>query len=105
MQKSEPLVFSFDFGTQSVRAMLVNKKGKIVSLVREKYLPPYYSKQLGYAEQSFDTYYKYACIASNKLLEMNKKLFDDIICVTITTIRDTFTCTDESGNPLKDFIL
>lgn len=51
MPNTEPLVFSFDFGTQSVRAMLVDKDGKIVSLVREKYNPPYYSKKIGYAEQ------------------------------------------------------
>jgi sugar (pentulose or hexulose) kinase len=105
MPNTEPLVFSFDFGTQSVRAMLVDKDGKIVSLVREKYNPPYYSKKIGYAEQSFDTYYKYACIAAKSLKEKNKKLFDQIICVTITTIRDTFTCTDEKGKPIRDFIL
>src|SRR5574344_2322253 len=105
MPNTEPLVFSFDFGTQSVRAMLVDKEGKIISLVREKYNPPYYSKEIGYAEQSFDTYYKYACIAAKKLKEENKEIFDNIICVTITTIRDTFTCTDEKGKPLRDFIL
>ena len=105
MPNTEPLVFSFDFGTQSVRAMLVDKDGKIVSLVREKYNPPYYSKKIGYAEQSFDTYYKYACIAAKSLKEKNKKLFDQIICVTITTIRDTFTCSDEKGKPIRDFIL
>jgi sugar (pentulose or hexulose) kinase len=105
MDNTEPLVFSFDFGTQSVRAMLVDKHGKIVALERQKYHPAYYSSQIGYAEQSFDNYYKYACIASNKLKEANKKLFDNIICVTITTIRDTFTCTDENGKPLRDFIL
>lgn len=105
MNNTEPLVFSFDFGTQSVRAMLVDKCGKIVALVREKYLPPYYSKKIGYAEQSFDTYYKHACLASNKLKEQNKELFENIICVTITTIRDTFTCTDEKGNLIRDFIL
>jgi sugar (pentulose or hexulose) kinase len=52
--------------------MLVDKCGKIVALVREKYLPPYYSKKIGYAEQSFDTYYKHACLASNKLKEQTK---------------------------------
>lgn len=100
-----PLVLTFDFGTQSVRAMLVDKKGKILSIKKEKYEEPYYSKEMGYCEQSFETYWSYACKASKLLKEEMKDLWDNIICVTVTTFRDTFTCTDEKGKPIRDFIV
>ncbi len=101
----DPLVLTFDFGTQSVRAMLVDKKGKILAIRKEKYDIPYYSKKMGYCEQSFDTYWKFACLASNGLKEDAGKLWDDVKCVTVTTIRDTFTLTDDMGVPLRDFII
>ena len=38
-----PLVLTFDFGTQSVRAALTNKKGEIEAIVKRVYKPePYY---------------------------------------------------------------
>lgn len=105
MESKEPLVLTFDFGTQSVRAMLVDKKGKILSIVKTKYQPPYYSKKLGYAEQSFDLYWESACSTCQALKKQANDLWDQIICVTVTTFRDTFTCTDENGKPIRDFML
>ncbi|HOP56883.1 MAG TPA: FGGY-family carbohydrate kinase [Bacillota bacterium] len=101
----DPLVLTFDFGTQSVRAMLVDKKGKILVIRKEKYDIPYYARKMGYCEQSFDKYWFFACKASLGVKEISGKLWDDIASVTVTTIRDTFTCTDESGKPLRDFII
>lgn len=101
----EKIIITFDFGTQSIRCALVNNKGQILGIVQEKYEEAYYSSKVGYAEQSFNTYYKYACIASKRLKELYPDLFDKAIGVTHTTFRDTFTLTDEKGNPLRDFIL
>jgi sugar (pentulose or hexulose) kinase len=59
----DKLVITFDFGTQSVRCMIINQKGEILAQDKEKYTPAYYSTKIGYAEQSFEKYYEYACIA------------------------------------------
>ena len=101
----DKIILTFDFGTQSVRCMLVNEKGRILSLKQKKYVEPYYSLKLGYCEQSFDVYWSYACEASKALKEENPELFDKAIGVTVTTFRDTYTPTDENGKPLRDFIV
>ena len=101
----DKLVITFDFGTQSVRCMIINQKGEILAQDKEKYTPAYYSTKIGYAEQSFEKYYEYACIASKKVKEMAPDLFDKAIAVSTTTFRDTFTTCDKDGNPTRDFIL
>lgn len=99
------LIITYDFGTQSARCMIVDQKGNILAIDKEKYKEPYYSLKMGYCEQSFDVYWEYACKASQALKENNKELFDKAIGVTVTTFRDTYTCTDENGKPIRDFIL
>ena len=101
----DKIIIVFDFGTQSTRCMLINSKGEILAQEKEKYEPAYYTTKLGYAEQSFDNYYGYACKASLKVKEKNKELWDKAIAVTSTTFRDTFTTTDKDGKPTRDFIL
>ena len=46
---SKPLVLTFDIGTQSTRAMLVDSQGNIVIEKQKKYEKPYYSKEPQYA--------------------------------------------------------
>lgn len=102
---SERIILTFDFGTQSTRCMLVTSEGRIIGIQKEKYQEPYYSKQLGYCEQSFKVYWDYACLASKRLKEMYPDEFMKAEGVTVTTFRDTFAPTDEKGNPLRDFII
>lgn len=101
----EPLVLTLDFGTQSVRAALVSKKGEIVALEKKPYNPCYYSKQSGYAEQNPDFYYDYAIECLKKLSEKNNDLFKNVVGSTITTFRDTAVLLDENNKPVRDSIL
>ena len=39
-----PLVLTFDIGTQSLRAVLVDDMGEIVYKVQKKFSKPYFSK-------------------------------------------------------------
>ena len=64
----EPLILTIDFGTQSVRAGLFNKKGETVALEKVKYNPPYHSPKPGYAEQDPDYYFETLCKATNELV-------------------------------------
>ena len=52
--EKEPLVLTLDFGTQSVRASLINKQGETVYVARKTYEPVYFSNKKGYAEQHAD---------------------------------------------------
>ncbi|MDM8310883.1 FGGY-family carbohydrate kinase [Clostridium cadaveris] len=101
----EPLILTFDLGTQSMRGMLVDKSGNIVSMVQHKYVQPYFSRKPGWAEQKPEFYYKTLCEIGKELKEKNENGYDDVIAVTLTTIRDSCICLDKNYNPLTDVIL
>lgn len=100
-----PLVLTFDIGTQSTTAMLVDNQGNIVIKKQKKYDKPYYSKDIQYAEQRADFYWEALCEVSLSLKEDSGELWKDIIAVTCTTIRDSCVCVDKYGEPLRDLIL
>ncbi|TAH74984.1 MAG: carbohydrate kinase [Anaerolineaceae bacterium] len=100
-----PLILTFDLGTQSMRGMLLNNQGQIVQLVQHKYETPYYSKNPGWAEQRADFYFDTLCSISKELKEKSPNGYDDVIAVTMTTIRDSSLCLDEHYEPLRDVIL
>jgi len=100
-----PLILTFDVGTQSTRAMLVDKHGHIVDICKCNYEKPYFSTVEGYAEQKPDFYFEYMIKACNGLKEQAKELMDNIIGVTVTVIRDTVLCLDKNNKPLRDVIV
>lgn len=102
---SIPLVLTFDIGTQSARAMLVNPSGDIVLKAQKKFNPPYFSIQTNWAEQNPDFYWNSVCEVSKALKNGAPNLWNDIIAVTCTTIRDSCVCVDADGKPLRDMIL
>lgn len=101
----EPLVLTFDIGTQSIRASLCNKEGQFPAFVQIRYEKPFLADFPGQAEQVPDFYYTMLCKASLQLKEKAASLFDDIIAVTLTTIRDTLLCLDKDKKPLRNMIL
>lgn len=101
----EPLILTFDIGTQSMRAMLVNKKGDIIDLEQMRYERPYISRNPGWAEQRPDFYFDNLCIVAKALSDKCKTLMEGVIAVTMTTIRDTALCLDKNNKPLKDIVL
>lgn len=100
-----PLILTFDVGTQSTRGMLVDKSGNIVALKQIKYKEAYYSKNKDWAEQRPDFYYETICEVSKALKKKNASLYKDIIAVTTTVFRDSTICLDENNEPLRDMIL
>lgn len=102
---SIPLVLTFDIGTQSARAILVNPSGDIVLKAQKKFNPPYFSKIPNWAEQRPDFYWDAICEVSLALKDRAGDLWNDIIAVTSTTIRDSSICVDKNGKPLRDMIL
>ena len=100
-----PLVLTFDIGTQSARCLLVGKDGGFEDMEQKKYDVPYFSKNPGWAEQSPDFYYDTIAGLSKALLERNADKKDRIIAVCLTCIRDTVLCLDKEKHPLRDIIL
>lgn len=101
----EPLILTLDFGTQSVRAGLFNKKGEAVALIKEKYNPPYHSPKTGYAEQDPNYYFEMLCKATNKLVNENKEKMNDVLGIVMAFFRDSVVCLDKDNNVLRPAIL
>ncbi|MDD2434165.1 MAG: FGGY-family carbohydrate kinase [Bacilli bacterium] len=101
---SNPLILTFDCGTQSTRALLVDKKGNVVAKEQEKFAP-YYSTKPGYAEQHPSVYWNALVKVSKLIHEHNPELVKEIKAVTVTTIRDTFVCVDKNIEPLRDIMV
>ena len=71
--ENKPIALTLDFGTQSVRASLIDTDGNICLIVKETYDPPYFSTQKGYAEQDPDFYWGVALKCLKKLAQDGKK--------------------------------
>ena len=102
---NNPLVLTIDLGTQSIRAMLIDKSGAILYKTQHSYAKPYYSLHPEWAEQKPDIYWNALCDVTHRLKESANNDWNNIIAVTLTTIRDTCLCVDRDGKPLRDFIL
>ncbi len=100
-----PLVLTIDLGTQSARAMLVDKAGDVLCKIQHPFEQPYYSRQPGWAEQKPEVYWDAICGICQRLKAEAQNVWGELIAVTITTIRDTCLCVDENGEPLRDVIL
>lgn len=101
----EPLILTIDFGTQSVRAGLYNKKGEALALEKEKYDPPYFSNKPGYAEQDPDFYFDSLCRCTNRLVKEHSDLIPDVLGISMAFFRDSVVVVDKEGKPLRPCIL
>ena len=102
---SEPLMLVFDVGTQSVRAVLIDRNGEIAALSQNVYEQPYYSLHPNWAEQRPDFYFEHMCVVSQRLRDQAPEAFARIAGVTVTVFRDTTVCMGADGKPLRDCIL
>jgi sugar (pentulose or hexulose) kinase len=105
MKTIDPLILTIDLGTQSVRAVLVDKDGNIRNKTQHKYENPYYSAHPGWAEQKPEVYWNAVCDITRRLKTEAAGVWGNIIAVTLTTVRDTCICVDKDGKPLRDFIV
>lgn len=101
----EPLILTFDIGTQSVRAILAQKDGNFLDKEQYTYEEPYLSAEPFFAEQTPNFYYDALCRVSKAILGRNPDALKSIIGVTVTTIRDTVLCLDKDNEPLGNIIV
>lgn len=98
------LILSIDCGTQSLRTIIFDKKGKMLAFSKESFVP-YFSHKSGYAEQEVSVYYNTLCKACLRLKRNYSELFNQIAGVVVTTQRDTSIVIDKNGKPLRPAIL
>ena len=103
MKSSDDLILSIDFGTQSVRSVLIDLEGNVLQLARVE-IEPYFSVAPGWAEQ-YPEYFR------DKMFESLRKLFsetsynkDRIKAVTLTSQRSTLINLDSEGKSLRPAI-
>ena len=102
----ERIVLTFDVGTQSSRALLINNRGKILGKGQQKHEPPYVSREPDWAEQDAEFYYVHICQSARELKKaVEEGVWERIEAVSITTIRDTVVCVDKEGVPLRPAIV
>ena len=97
-------ILAIDNGTQSVRAMIVDLRGNLVSKVKVP-LVPYHSPEPGWAEQDPDYYWQNLCAACRQLWQETEVPKEAIAGVALTTVRNTWVNVDRQGRPLRPAIV
>lgn len=100
----EPTLLAIDCGTQSLRALLFDRKGHLLDKVKLEY-EPYTSPHPGWAEQDADLYWRSLCEACQALKARSPEAFARIQGLGLTTQRDTIVFVDGTGRPLRPAIL
>ena len=103
--KLEPLVLTLDFGTQSVRALIIDKLGNTLACVKEPYEQAYFSIKTGYCEQYPSYYWDKLCKVCKKLTKEQKELMNRVKCISMTCFRDTSVLLDENNEVIRPSIL
>jgi sugar (pentulose or hexulose) kinase len=102
---NNPLVLTIDFGTQSVRAIIFNKKGEAQAMSKKRYEPTYFSNKPGQAEQDSKYYWKRMCEATQELTQKHPELIKQIVASSLTCFRDTAVLLDEKLQIVRPSIL
>lgn len=106
MENNEPLVLTLDCGTQSVRALLFDKNGTLLSSSQEHFTPPYTSPKPGWAETDPYMWWDKLSFASIHLKNsVSSTVWNRIEAVSLTTQRDSQLCLGEDKEPLRPAIL
>lgn len=103
--ENEKLVLTIDFGTQSVRALIINDKGETKAMEKVPYDKPYFSVKPGFAEQHPEYYWEKMKVATQALAVKTPELLAKVSALGITTFRDSAVLLDENYQPLRPAIL
>ena len=97
-------VLAIDFGTQSVRAIIVDEHGTIIAKGQQP-TPAYQTPQPGQAELAPDSYWQALTAACASLWQHSPVPASALSAVTLTTQRGTMFCLDAAYKPLRPAII
>jgi sugar (pentulose or hexulose) kinase len=100
----EDTLLAVDCGTQSLRAMLFTRAGRLVAKEKVDY-EPYFSLHPGWAEQDPRVYWGALCAAALALKARSGPAFARIQGVGVAALRNTPVLVDEAGEPVRPAIL
>ncbi|RMJ06385.1 Xylulose kinase [Marinobacter litoralis] len=100
----DSLILAIDNGTQSVRALLFDKRGNLVGKGKQE-IEPYFSDQPGWAEQHPEYFWENLGLACDALWRSTEAKPEQVRGVTVTTQRGTVINLDKNGNPLRPAII
>jgi sugar (pentulose or hexulose) kinase len=101
---SDELLLAIDCGTQSVRALIVDLKGNIVAK-RQQALEAYVSPQEGWLEHDAEAFWQASAAVCRDLWAERTELKARVKGLAVTTQRGSLTLVDQSGKPLRPFII
>lgn len=101
---NKDLILSIDNGTQSLRALIYDLKGQLLSKERVEF-EPYFSEMPGWAEQQPKIFWESLCKACHGVWAKNGEYKERIAGVALTTQRGTVINLDKNGKPLRPAIL
>ena len=102
---NEPLILTMDFGTQSVRVALFDKRGYMVAMKKKDYDQPYFSLQPNWAEKEPYEYYQDLCLCTKELARENPSSMKNIKGITLTCFRDTAVLLDQHMKVIRPSVL
>ena len=97
-------LLAIDNGTQSVRALLFDPRGRLLAKQRVP-IEAYYSTAPGLAEQNPQVFWDAVCAACRGLLAQPEVQKESIAAVSLTTQRSTVINVDAQGVPLRPAIV
>lgn len=101
---TQDILLAIDNGTQSVRALLFDLRGRLLAYTQVP-IEPYYSSQPGYAEQDPEVYWQTIAQACQQLWQKTDIPRSAIAGVGLTTQRSTVINVDKEGNALRPAIV
>lgn len=101
---TQDILLAIDNGTQSVRALLFDLRGRLLAYTQVP-IEPYYSSQPGYAEQDPELYWQTIAQACQQLWQKTDIPRSAIAGVGLTTQRSTVINVDKEGNALRPAIV
>ncbi len=102
---SQSLVMTMDFGTQSVRVAVFDKKGNTLAIKQKEYAEPYFSTKPNYCEKNPHEYYDDFCEISRELAKEYPELIKNVKGITLTCFRDTAVLLDKEMNVIRPSVL
>lgn len=102
-REMKDVILVIDNGTQSVRAMLFDKKGTLLEKVKID-IEPYFSIQPGWAEQEPEYFWGKVCQACRKILQTFDGSNYHLSAVGVTAQRNTVVNVDKTGRSLRPAI-
>jgi sugar (pentulose or hexulose) kinase len=98
-------LLAIDVGTQSVRAIVFDRGGRMVARSQVVLRPAFHAPQPAWAEQQACTYWQALVDACQGLWREGQAQPERIAALALTTQRGTVVCADEHGTPLRAAIV